>query len=127
MSAYNAPSDSPLISCCQNRSTSPSLSPTLRRGARLAPTRGANRAFELPQLRVFSVAHLPPVTLYTVMTLETASPYLSNEILPVAPSKLTEPTAVTVSARADLASAALASDVLRALMMALAASYDCAP
>jgi hypothetical protein len=50
------------------------------------------------------------------------SPNSSKAIGPVAPSKDTPPTAVTVASRAYLASGASASETLSALMIAFAAS-----
>ena len=52
------------------------------------------------------------------------SPYWSKATLPVTPSNETLPTASIVAARAYLTSLALASEVLRARMIALAASKE---
>jgi hypothetical protein len=62
-----------------------------------------------------------------VSTLVVLSPNSSNATLPDAPSKLTLLIASIVGARADLASLALASEVLSALMIALAASKEYVP
>src|SRR5215213_2255241 len=64
-----------------------------------------------PKLPVSSAAHLPPSTLYAVMTFVVVSPNSSKATLPVAPSKLTLAIASMVGCRADSASLALASEV----------------